>query len=86
MIKVLKETPTTFGGIDCLEQLVMDDDMHGCEACDLCAYRGWDDYQEMQANCVDVHGCTYLANAYFLLSQLDRYEAERITRKGHKTY
>ena len=70
MIKVLKETPVTAFGRDCLEQLVQDDDMHGCECCDLCAYRGWDDYQETQASCIDVHGCTYLANVYFLLSQL----------------
>ena len=70
MIKVLKETPITAFGRDCLEQLVQDDDMHGCEACDLCAYRGWNDYQEMQADCIDVHECTLLPNVYFLLSQL----------------
>ena len=70
MIKNLKETPTTAYGRDCLEQLVQDDEMHGYEACDLCAYRGWNDYNELQANCVDVHGCTTLANVYFLLSQL----------------
>lgn len=70
MIKVLKETPVTAFGLDCLEQLVQDDDMHGCEACDLCAYRGWNDYEDTHANCVDVHGCTDLANVYFLLSQI----------------
>lgn len=70
MIKVLKETPVTAFGRDCLEQLVQDDDMRGYEACDLCAYRGWNNYNDTQVNCVDVHGCTTIANVYFLLSQL----------------
>lgn len=70
MIKVLKQTPATINGRDCLELLVQDDEMHGCEACDLCIYRSWNDYQETQANCVDVHGCTTLANVYFLASQI----------------
>lgn len=70
MIKVLKETTVTAFGCDWLEQLVQDDDMHGCESCDLCAYRYWHDSYNTQANCVEVHGCTYLANVYFLLSQL----------------
>lgn len=70
MIKVLKETPVTAFGRDCLEQLVEDDCMNGYEACDLCAYRGWNDYEEMQASCVEVHDCTPLANVYFLLSQI----------------
>lgn len=70
MIKVLKETPTTFDGKDCIEQFVHDDEMRGYEACDVCAYRGWNNCQELQANCVDVHGCGYNANEYFLIKQM----------------
>lgn len=70
MIKVLKETPVTAFGRDCLEQLVKDDDMHGYSACELCAYRDWFNNQETQDGCVEVHGCTQLPNIYFLLSQL----------------
>lgn len=70
MIKVLKQTPATINGRDCMELLVQDDDMHGYDACDHCVYRGWKNQNEMQANCVDVHGCTYLANVYFLAKQM----------------
>lgn len=70
MITVIKETPITAYGRDCLEQLVNDDDMGPYVACDLCAYRGWFDYEECQASCSDVHGCGSNQNQYFLLSQL----------------
>lgn len=70
MITVLKETPITAFGRDCLEQLVRDDDIHAIVACELCAYRDWADYAECQADCCTVHGCTIDANTYFLLSQL----------------
>lgn len=70
MIKVLKETPVTAYGRDCLEQLVHDDDMHACVACELCAYRGWDGYVDGSADCCSVHGCTMDANTYFLVSLL----------------
>ena len=70
MITVLKETPVTAYGRDCMELLVQNDEMLGYDACDLCAYRGWNEYNETQANCVDVHGCTDLANVYFQLTAL----------------
>ena len=71
MIKVLKETPVTAYGRDCLEQLVHDDEMNANVACDLCAYRGWSDYEECGADCCTVHGCTINPNAYFLISQIN---------------
>lgn len=70
MITVIKETPVTAFGRDCLEQLVYDDDMGAYVACDLCAYREWSNYIQCQASCLDVHGCGINANQYFLLSQL----------------
>lgn len=70
MIKVLKKTPVTAFGRDCLELLVQDDDMTGFEACDLCAYRGWNEYEECGAPCRVVHGCGASPNQYFLLSQI----------------
>ena len=70
MIKVLKETPVTAYGRDCMELLVQDDEMHALVACELCAYRGWADYAECQADCCSVHGCSMDANTYFLVSLL----------------
>lgn len=70
MITVIKETPITAFGRDCMEQLVFDDDLLVYEACDLCAYRDWDDYEECGAPCRIVHGCGASPNQYFLLSQL----------------
>ena len=69
MKKVLKRTPVTAFGRDCLELLVHDDDMHACVACELCAYRDWGAYQECAADCCTVHGCTIDANTYFLVEQ-----------------
>lgn len=70
MIKVLKETPITVNGRDCMEQLVQDDEMNGYEACDLCAYRGWNGFHLTCASCHDVHECTLLANVYFKITEL----------------
>ena len=70
MITILKETPVTAFGRDCVEQLVQDDEMFGHDACDLCAYRDWNDYNETLASCCIVHECTCLPNVYYLLSQL----------------
>lgn len=70
MIKVLKETPVTAYGRDCLVQLVQDDDMHCYDACSLCAYRGWDNFDDYDADCCTVHGCTMNPNTYFIISQL----------------
>lgn len=68
MITVLKETPVTAYGRDCIEQLIHDDDMHANVACELCAYRGWDDYAEGTVDCCTVHGCTVDPDTYFQLT------------------
>ena len=70
MITVIKETPITAFGRDCLEQLVHNDDMSAFIACDLCAYRGWVDTTETMCDCCTVHGCTTDPETYFQLSQL----------------
>lgn len=70
MIKVLKETPVTAYGHDCLEQLVHDDDCTYNFVCDNCCYRDWRDYQETAADCCTVHGYTLDPNAYFILKSL----------------
>ena len=70
MITVLKETPVTAYGRDCIEQLVLDDDMHENVACELCAYRGWNDYAEGNVDCCTVHGCTTNFFTYFRITEL----------------
>lgn len=70
MIKVLKETPTTVNGVDCLELLVKDDCMPFDCVCDNCCYRYWDGNQETGADCCTVHGCTSDPNTYFELTDL----------------
>lgn len=70
MITVIKETPVTIDGHDCLEQLVHNNDMSNLIACDLCAYRGWSDQRETQADCCTVCGCTTDPETYFILSEL----------------
>ena len=70
MIKVLKETPITINGSDCLEQLVHDDGMDYDCVCDNCCYRNWSDYQLIGVDCCTVHGCTRDPNTYFQISDI----------------
>lgn len=67
MITVIKETPITVNGHDCIEQLVHNDDLNDCTACDVCLYREWDDYLETLTDCNTVHDCTRDANTYYRL-------------------
>ncbi len=71
MITVIKKTPATINGRDCYETLVHDDAIIACTCCDLCCYRDWNDYVEVMASCMDVHGCTPDANTYFLAEQYE---------------
>lgn len=68
MITVIKETPITVDGHDCMEQLVHNNDMSAFIACDLCAYRGWYDKTDTGCDCCTVHGCTLDPETYFRFS------------------
>lgn len=70
MITVLKETPITFNGEDCMEVLVQNDNLVDCTCCDLCCYRDFDLCIYIQASCMDVHGCTPDARRYFITKPL----------------
>lgn len=70
MITIIKKTPITFNGVDCMEVLVHDDNIVDCTCCDLCIYRDWDEWIDAQASCVDVHGCTSDSNTYFITEPL----------------
>lgn len=70
MIKVLKETPMTFHGEDCMEVLVQDDCILKCTCCDLCCYSDFEDWIDAQATCMDVHGCTPDSRNYFITKPL----------------
>lgn len=71
MIRVIKKTPATINGRDCLELLVQDDFMLGYSACELCCYRDYVPNPELMATCDEVHGCTRNADYYFLAMQED---------------
>lgn len=70
MITILKETPITAFGRDCMEQLVQDDALSNCCPCDKCYYFGYDGYSETLASCMEVHGCTPRADVYFRIVEL----------------
>lgn len=71
MIKVLKETPITFHGIDAMEVLVENWDLGDTYSCDMCAYRDYIPVNDLGATCMDVHGCTKNALAYFIIKPLE---------------
>lgn len=70
MIKVLKETPITAFGRDCMEQLVHDDTIWCADACDYCYYRDWNGWEDCGASCCEVHGCHINEPTYFKLIDL----------------
>ena len=70
MITVLKETPITVDGHNCMEQLVHDENMAYEFVCTNCCYREWNDRQEMFADCCTVHGCTTDPFTYFRITEL----------------
>lgn len=70
MITILKKTPATINGRDCMEVLVHDDNIMNCTCCDLCIYKTWDDWNGTFASCMDVHGCTTDVRNYFITQPL----------------
>lgn len=70
MITVLKETPITLDGEDCMEVLVNNDNIIDGTCCDLCIYNRWDYEIYHQCSCMDVHGCTWSPNTYFITRPL----------------
>lgn len=70
MITILKETPITFNGEDCMEVLVQNDSLEDCGCCDLCMYKSWNDWIDSCATCMDVHECTTDDRNYFITKPL----------------
>lgn len=70
LINILKETPITLNGVDCLEVLIEDYSLNDGEVCDKCMYRSWHGAEDAQASCLEVHGCTENALAYFIAKPL----------------
>lgn len=73
MIRIIKKTPATINGRDCLELLVQDDCMLGYDACDLCCYRDYVPNPDLMATCQDVHGCTANPDYYFQAQRAEYY-------------
>lgn len=71
MLTILKKTPITYNGVDCLEVLVKDDCMGDSTPCELCMYQNYDPTENRNATCCDVHGCGLHANTYFLSFDLN---------------
>lgn len=67
MITILKETPITIKGQDCILQLVSDNAIWVEDACEYCYYRDWADWSDCCAPCCIVHGCHSSEPTYFRL-------------------
>lgn len=68
MIRILKQTPITIEGKDCLEELINDETILIGEACNYCCYREWYDVNEYGTPCNIVHGCGN-GPTYFIISK-----------------
>lgn len=69
MITEIKRTPITYNGKDGWEILVSDTEPEEYDICDLCMYRDWDDWENCDASCIDVHGCLLSTFTYFIFQQ-----------------
>lgn len=70
MITVIKKTPITFKGEDCMEVMVHDDNIVDCTCCFLCMYRDFEIDNELMASCMEIHGCTVDCSNYFVKETL----------------
>ena len=70
MITIVKKTPITFKGEDCMEVLVHDDNINDCRCCLLCMYRDFEIDNELMATCMDIHGCPADCSQYFIKQPL----------------
>lgn len=70
MITILKETPITFNGENCMEVLVEDTGLNDCTCCDKCIYQSSVEWEDGIASCMDVNGCTPDARCYFITKPL----------------
>lgn len=66
MITEIKRTPITWNGEDGWEVLVLDDFPFLNDVCPGCMYNEWNDWENVAATCVDVHGCSVNQNMYFI--------------------
>lgn len=66
MITELKRTPITWNGEDGWEILVLDDFPFEDNVCEMCMYNEWNDWENVAATCVDVHGCGVSQNKFFI--------------------
>lgn len=69
MITELKRTPITWNGEDGWEILVQDDCIFEEDTCNFCMYRDWNDWENVAATCVDVHGCGVFQDKYFIFKK-----------------
>ena len=70
MLTILKKTPITFKGFDCLEVLVKDDNLKGFCPCEKCIYRNYVPDIDIAATCYEVHNCGRTPNTYFIFQIL----------------
>ena len=66
MIKILKTTPITLDGEDCLEVFILDTHFDGMDNCDACIYRDYGLVSDNPASCCEVHGCTMNQSTRFI--------------------
>lgn len=66
MVKIIKQTPISINGTDCLELLVCDDSLR-CTPCEKCWYMDSDPDPDLLASCQEIHGCTPDINSYFVV-------------------
>lgn len=70
MIDIIKRTPITIDGVDCVELLVDDDEATHQNCCDLCYYGDWTPSEDVMASCCEVHGCPRSVPYYFQIEKL----------------
>lgn len=66
MIKILKTTPITLDGEDCLEVLIEDTHFFASDNCEACIYRDYQKDLDNDLYCSDVHNCSMNPSRRFI--------------------
>lgn len=71
MIKIIKTTPITLDGEDCLEVLLEDSHFTGLDNCNACIYRDVEFDFELGVSCCEIHNCIPHTSTRFIRLPLD---------------
>lgn len=71
-MKIIKKTPYTLKGVECLLVQVLEQKYSGADCCNFCIFSQWDPGDNVYwETCADVHSCGVSSPTFFQVIPLD---------------